>query len=89
LNLYDVIGLFLFISSCPNIPNTCDWNTYNSPSPNAQILYGALVGGPDNNDNYSDDRSNYVSNEVATDYNAGFQGAVAALQALAVNGKFN
>jgi endoglucanase len=48
-----------------------------------------LVGGPDSNDNYNDDRTNYVSNEVATDYNAGFQGAVAGLQTLAVNGLFN
>jgi hypothetical protein len=37
------------------------------------------VGGPDENDNYVDDRSDYVKNEVATDYNAGFQSAVAAL----------
>ena len=78
-----------YISSCPNKPATCDWNTFNSPSPNAQILFGGLVGGPDANDNYSDDRSNYVSNEVATDYNAGFQGAVAALQTLAINGQFS
>jgi hypothetical protein len=38
-----------------------------------------LVGGPDENDNYVDDRTNYIHNEVATDYNAGFQTAVAAL----------
>ncbi|KAI9555833.1 endoglucase-1 [Daphnia sinensis] len=75
-------------SSCPNKPATCDWNTYNSPAPNAQILYGALVGGPDSNDNYDDNRQNYVTNEVATDYNAGFQSAVAALQTLAVSGQF-
>jgi len=37
------------------------------------------VGGPDENDSYVDDRSDYVKNEVATDYNAGFQSAVAAL----------
>jgi hypothetical protein len=37
------------------------------------------VGGPDENDNYVDDRADYVKNEVATDYNAGFQSAVAAL----------
>jgi len=41
------------------------------------VLYGALVGGPDENDVYVDDREDYVSNEVACDYNAGFQGAVA------------
>lgn len=49
------------------------------PSVNAHILYGALVGGPDSSDGYSDDRSNYVNNEVACDYNAGFTGALASL----------
>jgi hypothetical protein len=57
----------------------CDWNTYNSPDPNFHVLTGALVGGPDNNDNYKDDRSNYISNEVATDYNAAFQSLLAHL----------
>ncbi len=41
------------------------------------MLYGALVGCPDENDVYVDSREDYVSNEVACDYNAGFQGAVA------------
>jgi hypothetical protein len=35
------------------------------------------VGGPGQNDQYTDDRNNYINNEVACDYNAGFQGAVA------------
>jgi len=30
---------------------------------------------------YNDDRGDYVENEVATDYNAGFQGLVAGLSA--------
>ena len=89
IHLWQILVCIFCISSCPNRPSTCDWNTYNSPSPNGQILYGGLVGGPDSNDNYNDDRTNYVSNEVATDYNAGFQGAVAGLQTLAVNGLFN
>ena len=42
------------------------------------VLYGALVGGPDQWDNYVDDRNDYVANEVATDYNAGFQSALVA-----------
>nr|AGP76409.1 endo-beta-1,4-glucanase 2 [Hospitalitermes bicolor] len=69
-------------SSCPPAPATCDWNTLNSPDPNYNVLSGALVGGPDQNDNYVDDRSDYVHNEVATDYNAGFQSALVALVAL-------
>ena len=77
-------------SSCPNRPAICDWDAFDSPAPNPQILYGALVGGPDNkNDHYVDDRQNFVTNEVACDYNAGFQASVAALQSLAVSGIFN
>ena len=47
---------------------------------NPMTLYGALVGGPDQWDNYNDDRNDYVANEVACDYNAGFQSALAALK---------
>lgn len=43
------------------------------------ILYGALVGGPEElSDDFKNDRGNWVSNEVALDYNAGFQGLLAA-----------
>ncbi|CAL8072378.1 unnamed protein product [Orchesella dallaii] len=66
-------------SSCPNRPAPCDWQNYNSPDPNPQVLTGALVGGPNQQDQYTDDRNDYVSNEIAIDYNAGFQGAVAAI----------
>ncbi|CAF1310342.1 unnamed protein product, partial [Didymodactylos carnosus] len=66
-------------SSCPNRPALCDWNAYNSPNPNPQLLVGALVGGPDQQDFYEDKRDDYIKNEVATDYNAGFTSAVAGL----------
>src|SRR6187455_2553956 len=50
------------------------------PTVSRHILYGALVGGPkSNNDAYTDDRSDFTMNEVATDYNAGFTGALARL----------
>ena len=42
------------------------------PETSRHILYGALVGGPEQNGAYKDDRGNYINNEVATDYNAGF-----------------
>lgn len=45
--------------------------------PNPQVLYGALVGGPDQNDKYNDDRDDTLRNEVACDYNAGLQSSVA------------
>lgn len=56
------------------------WNdAINDPVENRHTLYGALVGGPDDSDNYSDSRDDYIRNEVATDYNAGFTSAVARL----------
>ena len=72
-------------SSCPSAPKPCDWNNFNDPKPNAHVLKGALVGGPDSNDYYKDDRKDYVMNEVTTDYNAGFQSAVAGLKQLEIS----
>ena len=69
-------------SSCPLAPAQCNWDQYNSAGPNPQVLNGALVGGPDENDKYADVRSDYIMNEVTTDYNAGFQSAVAGLRSL-------
>ena len=53
----------------------------NAPANNRHILYGALVGGPQSasDSDYIDSRGNYICNEVALDYNAAFQGAVARL----------
>jgi len=52
------------------------------PNKHRHVLYGALVGGPDQNDNYNDDIGDYVSNEVACDYNAGLVGALAKMYLL-------
>jgi hypothetical protein len=49
------------------------------PANNRHVLFGALVGGPNSSDVYVDDRTDYVKNEVAMDYNAAFTGAVARL----------
>lgn len=70
---------YYFASSCPDRPQVCDWNAFNNTGPNPQLLTGALVGGPDQNDTYQDRRDDYVHNEVVDDYNAGFQSAVAGL----------
>jgi endoglucanase len=52
----------------------------NDPIYQRHNLYGALVGGPSSaNDAYTDSRSDYVMNEVATDYNAGFTSALARM----------
>lgn len=44
-------------------------------------MYGALVGGPDQpDDQWSDNRGDYIEAEVTLDYNAGFQSTIAGLQ---------
>ncbi|CAL4079034.1 unnamed protein product, partial [Meganyctiphanes norvegica] len=69
-------------SSCPDFPAPCDWDAFNNGGPNPQVLTGALVGGPKQDDGYNDDRGDYVSNEVATDYNAAFTSLVAGVRTL-------
>ncbi|MGE4602708.1 MAG: glycoside hydrolase family 9 protein, partial [Planctomycetota bacterium] len=56
-----------------------DWDGFRNGLPNEHILYGALVGGPKeaNDYSYNDARDDYISNEVAIDYNAGITGALA------------
>ncbi|MFT5757970.1 MAG: endoglucanase [Alteromonadaceae bacterium] len=49
------------------------------PVQSRHLLVGALVGGPANGDSYDDDRDDYIANEVATDYNAGFTSALARM----------
>ncbi|XP_069943484.1 uncharacterized protein [Cherax quadricarinatus] len=67
-------------SSCPWPPADCtDGWAQQQPGPNPHVLFGALVGGPSEDGTYSDDRNDYVHNEVACDYNAAFTGALAAL----------
>lgn len=58
-------------------------NVYN-PVEQTYVLNGALVGGPEAADDVNlhlDDRNNYISNEVTTDYNAGLTGALARMVA--------
>ena len=49
------------------------------PNPNTWKLYGAVVGGPSEDGVFVDDRTRYELTEVATDYNSGYQGLLAAL----------
>lgn len=51
----------------------------NVPENHRHTLYGALVGGPGRDDSYRDDITDYVSNEVAIDYNSAFTGNVAKM----------
>ncbi|MCU0155406.1 glycoside hydrolase family 9 protein [Bacillus safensis] len=54
-------------------------NQLTNPPSHRHTLYGALVGGPNAQDQYDDDISDYISNEVATDYNAAFTGNIAKM----------
>lgn len=57
-------------------------DSMNVPEFHRHILYGALVGGPGNDDSYRDETADYVSNEVAIDYNAAFTGNAAKMYQL-------
>ena len=46
------------------------------------ILYGAMVGGPNKSDSYTDNIDDYVYTEVGLDYNAGLVGALAGMTEL-------
>jgi hypothetical protein len=54
-------------------------NSQSNPANDPHILWGGLVGGPDASGNYQDITTNFVYNEVAVDYNAAFEGALAGL----------
>ena len=50
------------------------------PVASSHVLYGALAGGPSAaDDQFVDDRGDFIANEVATDYNAAFTGALARM----------
>ncbi|WIA11041.1 hypothetical protein OEZ85_011194 [Tetradesmus obliquus] len=65
---------------CCNEPNF-----FNSHTALVQ-LSGALVGGPDNADNFPDSRPDYQRSEVALDYTAAFTAAVAGVAAFNAQG---
>ncbi|WOL13067.1 endoglucanase 1-like [Canna indica] len=48
-----------------------------SGSPNPNVLVGAVLGGPDSQDNFADDRNNYQQSEPATYINAPMVGPLA------------
>jgi endoglucanase len=45
-------------------------NIDHDPLVEAHVLYGAMVGGPAEDDSFEDRRSNWQQSEVALDYNA-------------------
>lgn len=56
-------------------------NDMSDPTETRNLLIGALVGGPDEKDNWEDDRTDWIRNEVATGYNAALVGALAKMYA--------
>ncbi|XP_070548213.1 uncharacterized protein [Ptychodera flava] len=65
-------------SSCPDMPESCGRDEQDSEDGNPQVLYGGLVGGPDEKDRYFDYRRNWEQNEAGI-ITSGFQGAIAGL----------
>ncbi|QCD88749.1 endoglucanase [Vigna unguiculata] len=55
---------------------------YNRAESNPNVICGALVGGPDKNDGFSDDRSNYEQTEPTLSGSAPLVGIFAKLQSL-------
>ena len=56
---------------------------FSDPRANPNVLHGALVGGPTRpDDSFPDSRTEYISSEVAVDYNAMYTVATAAAMAL-------
>ncbi|KAJ1427633.1 Six-hairpin glycosidase superfamily [Sesbania bispinosa] len=60
----------------------CRWE------PNPNVIYGGLVGGPDKNDDFSDERSNYEQTEPTISGSAPLVGIFAKLQSLYGNRGF-
>ena len=54
-------------------------NSVKNPQQTRNLLMGALVGGPDGEENWQDDRNDWVLNEVGVTYNAGLTGALAKM----------
>ncbi|KAH0454180.1 hypothetical protein IEQ34_016104 [Dendrobium chrysotoxum] len=52
---------------------------FNSPNPNPNVIDGAIVGGPDANDGYNDDRSNFQQAEPSTVTTSAIVGVLARL----------
>ena len=42
------------------MPAPCGWDEQKNPGHNLHVLYGALVGGPEADDGYTDDRLDYA-----------------------------
>lgn len=66
-------------SSCQDVPSPCTWQDRQSTRGNPQVLFGAIVSGPDRLDRYEDSRTQRF-NDVSLDATAGIMSAVAGLK---------
>ncbi|GAB4859416.1 hypothetical protein Ancab_010882 [Ancistrocladus abbreviatus] len=57
-------------------------NWYGKPEPNPNVLVGALVGGPDFEDNFTDERGNFMQTEACTYNTAPLLGVLAKFNEL-------
>ena len=73
-------------ASCPGVNETCGFQYFSTTTPNPNVIFGAVVGGPHADDSYDDSRSNYQTNEVALDYSAGIAVALSFLSGPGING---
>lgn len=55
------------------------WTMLGKEKQHAHILYGALVGGPNQNGEYTDEINQYQFSEVAIDYNAAYTASLCAM----------
>ena len=55
------------------------WGYYNSNNPNLNVAIGAIIGGPDQNDDLNDVRGNYAQMEPTLYINAPIVGVLAVL----------
>ncbi|XWS68489.1 hypothetical protein CRYUN_Cryun04dG0095000 [Craigia yunnanensis] len=55
---------------------------YSRPEADPNVIYGALVGGPDQNDNFNDDRSDYEQTEPTVSGSAPLVGLFSKLESL-------
>ncbi|OMO89740.1 Glycoside hydrolase, family 9 [Corchorus olitorius] len=55
---------------------------YRRPEADPNVIHGALVGGPDHNDNFNDDRSNYEQTEPTLSGSAPLVGLFSKLESL-------
>lgn len=68
------------IKSCPvKIACKAGFNYFYKNTPNPNVLVGAIVGGPDQNDQYNDSRANYMQGEPSTVNVAPMVGVLARL----------